>query len=149
MTRKTAIADLIAGKPLVHAQSSDNVRSAAKHMADSSVGALAVLSGGKLVGIFTERDLMTRVVARDLDPDKTEVAAVMTGDVLVASSGERLDEAVSKMKSQNCRHLPIVDDGKLVGMISLRDLLQVDSEIAHAKVDLLSELVTYSPDYES
>jgi signal-transduction protein with cAMP-binding, CBS, and nucleotidyltransferase domain len=149
MMMKKAIGELIGGKPLVHAQASDNVRSAAKHMADSSVGAVAVLKDGKLVGMFTERDLMTRVVARDLDPDKTEVSSVMTRDVLVASSSEKLDDAVSKMKSMNCRHLPVVDEGKLVGMISLRDLLQVDSEMTHAKVDLLSELVTYSPDYES
>jgi CBS domain-containing protein len=143
------VSDLIEGNPLVHAQASENVRAVAKHMAENSVGAVAVLDGDKLVGMFTERDLMNRVVARDLDPDKTGVSAVMTRDVAVASPDETVEDAVLKMQSLNCRHLPVIDEGKLVGMISLRDLLQVDAKLSHEKVDLLSELVTYSPDYES
>jgi CBS domain-containing protein len=143
------IADLIEGKPLIHAQVNENVRTVAKHMSESSVGAVAVLDGGKLVGMFTERDLMTRVIAGDLDPDKTDVSKVMTRDVAAISPQEKAAEAMQRMQQLNCRHLPVVDDGQLVGMISLRDLLQVDAEATHAKVDLLSELVTYSPDYES
>lgn len=144
-----SISELIEGKPLVHAQANEKVRTVARHMADSSVGAVAVLEGDKLVGMFTERDLMTRVVARDLDPDTTAVSNVMTRDVAVASPGERVEDAVSKMQALNCRHLPVIDEGQLVGMISLRDLLQADVKLSHERVDLLNELVTYSPDYES
>jgi CBS domain-containing protein len=143
------ISELIEGKPVIHAQVNENVRTVAKHMAESSVGAVAVLDRGKLVGMFTERDLMTRVIAGDLDPDKTDVARVMTTNVAAISPAEKVAGAMQKMQQHNCRHLPVLEDGQLVGMISLRDLLQVDSQITHAKVDLLSELVTYSPDYES
>jgi CBS domain-containing protein len=143
------ISDIIAGKPLIWVDAAENVRDVAKQMTEHNVGAVAVLQGGKLVGLFSERDLMTRVVARELDQATTFVEEVMTREVAVASASEGIDVCLQKMHALNCRHLPVLEEGALIGMISLRDLLQLDNQRAQAKVSLLNELVTWSPDYES
>ena len=144
-----AIAEIIEGKPLVLARMSENVREVARRMTERNVGAVAVLDGETLVGMFTERDLMTRAVARNLDLDNTEVNMVMTRELLTAAPNDPIAECLQKMHKLNCRHLPVVERGNLVGMISLRDLLQIDSQQAKHRAKLLGELVTYSPDYES
>jgi CBS domain-containing protein len=143
------IAEIIEGRPLYHATSTESVRDVARRMSDWNVGAIAIVDEGKLVGVFSERDLMTRVVAAGLDPDGTPIDTVMTKDIGVAAPVENIDEALGKMYSLKCRHLPVVDSGKLIGMLSLRDLLQIDDEHQRRKASFLKELVTYSPDYES
>jgi CBS domain-containing protein len=91
---------------------------------------------------------MARVVAKGLNPDDTTVETVMSTDLVVAASSDDVDSALQKMHSISARHLPIVDDGQLVGMLSLRDLLEIDDNDQRARATFLSELVTYSPDYE-
>jgi CBS domain-containing protein len=144
-----AIAEIIEGHPLIHANPSDNVREVARMMSDRNVGAIAVLESGRLVGLFSERDIMARVVAAGLDPDSTPVSQVMTKSLVVADAGDGVVDALQKMHEQKCRHLPVVRSGKLIGMLSIRDLLQVDDEHNRARASFLNELVTYSPDYES
>lgn len=143
------IAQMIEGRPLIHAESSERVREVARRMSKENVGAVAVLDAGRLVGVFSERDVMSRVVAEGLDPDKTAVANVMTKDIVVANPHESVDSALAKTHAVGCRHLPVVKDGTLVGMLSIRDLLEVDDEDNTNRVRFLRELVTYSPDYES
>jgi CBS domain-containing protein len=143
------IAEVIEGRPLFHIQSSDRVRDVARLMTELNIGATAVVDSGKLVGIFSERDIMSRVVAAGLDPDETPIAKVMTKDIVVGNPAEDIEDALRKMHAVGCRHLPIVDKGNLVGFISLRDLLEVDDEDNKQRVTFLNELVTYSPDYES
>jgi CBS domain-containing protein len=145
----TEVAELIEGHPLIHAEPSDKVRQVARKMAERNVGAIAVLDGGTLVGVFSERDLMARVVAAGLDPDGTRVSDVMTKQLVVAEAHDGIDDALEKMYDAKCRHLPVVRGGKLVGMLSMRDLLQVDDEQNRQRASFLKELVTYSPDYES
>lgn len=143
------IAELIEGRPLIHAAPSENVRDVARRMSDRNVGAVAILDGGKLVGVFSERDVMSRVVAAGLNPESTLVESVMTKNLVVAGPIDDVNSALQKMYTLGCRHLPVVDEGNLVGMISLRDLLQVDGETSRQRATFLSELVTYSPDYDS
>lgn len=143
------IGEIIEGHSLYHVAPSANVRDAARTMSDRNIGAIAVLDSGKLVGIFSERDVLTRVVAAGLDPEATNVDAVMTKDLVVADPGDDINDALQKMHAVNCRHLPVVDRGNLVGMISIRDLLQVDDDLNRARAGFLRELVTYSPDYET
>ena len=144
-----AIAEIIEGHPLIHANPSDNVRQVARMMTDRNVGAIAVLDSGRLVGVFSERDLMARVVATGLNPDDTPVSNVMTKELIVADAGDGVSEALQKMYDCKCRHLPVVRGGKLIGMLSIRDLLQVDDETQRQRASFLRELVTYSPDYDS
>lgn len=143
------IAELIEGHPLILAQSSDNVREVARKMSERNIGAIAVLDSGQLVGIFSERDLMTRVVVPGLDPDDTPVSNVMTKSLVAAKPEEEIGSALQKMQSLGCRHLPVVDGGNLIGMLSLRDLLKIDDDNNRARASFLNELVTYSPDYDS
>lgn len=143
------VAELIEGRPLVHVGLTENVRDVARRMSHHRVGAVAVLESGKLVGIFSERDVVTRVVAEGRDPSDTPVGVVMTKELIVAEPSENINEAVQKMRDGNFRHLPVVADGSLLAMISIRDLLEVDDETNKQKASFLSELVTYSPDYDS
>jgi len=144
-----AIAEIIEGHPLIHANPSDKVREVARLMSERNVGAIAVLDSGRLVGLFSERDIMARVVAAGLDPDSTPVSQVMTKELIVADAGDGVGDALQKMYDRKCRHLPVVHGGKLIGMLSIRDLLQVDDETNRQRASFLNELVTYSPDYES
>ena len=143
------IAELIQGQVLQVIEPGWNVRRAAERMAEWNIGAVAVVDAGRLAGIFSERDIMARVVARGLDPDATEVAGVMSTNLVVADPSERVESAIQKMHSIGSRHLPVVEDGKLIGMISIRDLLEVDDQHQRAKAKFLRELVTHSPDYET
>jgi len=143
------IGEIIQGNPLFHAKSNDTVFDVARMMSDKNVGAVAVLDSGRLVGIFSERDLMKRVVAAGLEPKKTQVVNVMTKDLVVGRPDDDISDALQKMHSVGCRHLPVVDSGNLIGMISLRDLLEIDDDTQRKRASFLRELVTYSPDYES
>jgi CBS domain-containing protein len=143
------IGEIIEGHPLFHVPSTSTVRDAARTMSDRNIGAIAVLDSGKLVGIFSERDLLTRIVAEGRNPDDTRVDSVMTKDIIVAAPADDINDALQKMHECNCRHLPVVQGGNLVGMISIRDLLRVDDDANRAKATFLRELVTYSPDYET
>jgi len=143
------IGEIIHGNTLFHASSNDNVLDVAKMMSEKNVGAVAVLDSGRLVGIFSERDLMKRVVAAGLDPKRTQVVNVMTKDLVVGRPDDDINDALQKMHSIGCRHLPVVDSGNLMGMISLRDLLEIDDDTQRKRASFLRELVTYSPDYES
>ena len=143
------IAELIEGQTLTVADSADSVRTVARSMTEKNIGAVAVLDAGSLAGIFSERDIMSRVVAVGLNPENTPVSSVMTRELVVADPHERVDEALKKMSSIGSRHLPVVDHGKLVGMISIRDLLEFDDNEQRKRATFLNELVVYSPDYES
>jgi CBS domain-containing protein len=143
------IGEIIEGHPLFHVPSTSTVRDAARTMSDRNIGAIAVLDSGKLVGIFSERDVLMRIVAEGRNPDDTLVDSVMTKDIIVAAPADDINDALQKMHECNCRHLPVVQGGNLVGMISIRDLLRVDDDANRAKATFLRELVTYSPDYET
>jgi len=143
------IAELIANQVLTVIEPGSTVRNAARTMAEKNIGAVAVVHSGRLAGIFSERDIMSRVVAKGLDPDSTLVEVVMSRDLVVADPSENVDQALQKMYSIRARHLPVIQNGKLVGMVSIRDLLEFDDAHQREKASFLGELVTYSPDYDS
>jgi CBS domain-containing protein len=107
-------------------------------MAEKNVGAIAILRGTRLVGIFSERDVITRVITKDLDPKTISVEQVMTKDLVVAEEDENDETCLRKMKAANCRHLPVVSGDQLVGVISLRDLLQVELTERDEKLQFLT-----------
>lgn len=118
----------------------------ARYMADKQIGAVPVVEGDRILGIFSERDLMTRVVAVGLDPKTTLVAKVMTTDVVVIDIHEGYENCIRKMMQLNCRHLPVVsEDHKLIGIISLRDLLVVDHIEKEEELKMLNEYVYGAP----
>ncbi len=92
-------------------------------MNEHKIGALAVLRDGRIAGMFTERDILQRVVAEQRDPSSTLVGDVMTRRITVAGIETSIDEARSLMKHKRIRHLPVVDnDMRLLGLISIGDL---------------------------
>ena len=114
---------------------------AVRTMEEVQGGACAVMDGSKLIGIFSERDLMLRVVGAELDPEQTTVRQVMTEDLETVSTETDSSDALSLMVSKHIRHLPVVDeDGNLAGLLSIRNLLQYHVE---ELVDQLNSLEAY------
>jgi CBS domain-containing protein len=100
------------------------VRDAAEMMSERNIGAVIVLREGRMCGIFTERDLMTKVAAKGLDCGTTEVRDVMTTGLVTVTGQTDLEECLDKMNEGGFRHLPVVDDeGEPIGMISQRDFV--------------------------
>jgi signal-transduction protein with cAMP-binding, CBS, and nucleotidyltransferase domain len=95
-----------------------------RQMIEHRIGAMLVMDDGKLVGIFTERDCMTRVVGAGLDAETSRVGEVMTRDPYCVSPVTSLEEAMNIISTQRFRHLPVVEDGRVLGMISSGDLTQ-------------------------
>jgi CBS domain-containing protein len=139
------IGGLVSGREIFHVRSDQSVREAARYMTDRRVGAVSVLDGTRLVGILSERDIMSRVVAPQLDADLTRVAEVMTRDLVVAQAGDSHEEGVRKMKQAGCRHLPVVAGERLLGMVSLRDLLQIDLSEKDEEIRWLNAYIHYIP----
>jgi CBS domain-containing protein len=139
------VGTLVAGREVYHVRVEHTVREAARYMSDRRVGAVAVLQGDRLAGILSERDIMSRVVARGLDPDEATVGDTMSRDLVVADAGESHEDGVRKMKQAGCRHLPVIQADRFLGMVSLRDLLQVDLSEKDEEIRLLNAYIHYVP----
>ena len=127
----------IARTPLVTVNPQSTVMQAVRIMDQESIGAVAVTQSNVLIGMFSERDLMLRVVSERRDPEQTLVEEVMTSAVETIHRDCTADEALKLMLDKHIRHLPIVDrDGSLAGMISMRSLLHDRIE------DLTDQLVS-------
>ena len=139
------VVQIVEGRELLHLHDKMTVFEAAKFMSEHKIGAAPVLSGKRLVGVFSERDLMTRVVVPGLDAIKTLVTDVMTRDLVVAGPEDTHEECVSKMQKRGCRHMPVVQQGRLLGFLSLRDLLRVDLEEKAEELAMMTHYVQYIP----
>jgi CBS domain-containing protein len=117
------VSDVIKGQNILVLPKGATVRAASREMANKSVGSVMVVENGKLVGIFTERDALFRVLANALDPDITELGSVMTPEVTTIGAGQPLLHALHLMHDNGFRHVPVVKDGVPLGMISIRDAL--------------------------
>jgi CBS domain-containing protein len=102
------------------------VLEASRAMAAHNVGIVAVIDDEQLVGLFSERDVVRRVVDRGLDPARTLVGAVMTTELVIADPDEDYRSAMRTMDEVNIRHLPVVSAGRLLSMLSIRDLMRVE-----------------------
>ncbi len=105
------------------------------------VGAVLVCDGTACSGIFTERDLMTRVILNGLDPTTTRVAEVMTADVACVQPSTPASEAMAIMTERRCRHLPVVEGGEIVGVISIGDLVRWDSRNQAFELRMLTDYI--------
>ena len=119
--------EVVDGQNVVAALAGTTVRAAAVAMANNQVGAIMVVDDtGRLIGLFTERDVLNRVVARSLDPDTTPLSAVMTSQLQTATPDKPLGHALHMMYEGGFRHVPVVDGGKPVGMVSARNALGLE-----------------------
>lgn len=120
--KKRIIPDVIGKQELVLVSGETTVRDAVKLMASRRIGAVMIGEGQTLLGIFTERDLMTKVVAPGRDPDKVRLNEVMTGKPDTIKPEETAGDALQRMQKGGYRHLPVVENGRLIGMVSVRDI---------------------------
>jgi CBS domain-containing protein len=115
---------------------------AAQKMNDLHIGSLVVTEGQRLAGIITERDMLTRIVAGERPPSRTLVEHVMTRSVVSCGLDTVLGDVRGLMRERRIRHVPVVDEGRLVGMVSIGDLNAAETRT-------LSETITYLENYIS
>ena len=126
------------GREVATIRPEHSVLEAARVMNDKRIGSLVVVDGrGRVVGILSERDILTRVVAMGRSPERTSVRTVMTEDVIVCDEDTALDELRAIMRQRRIRHIPIVDHDILTGMISIGDLNAETREALHATITTL------------
>jgi CBS domain-containing protein len=127
------VPDIVSNQTLVTLAPQTTVREAAKLMTERKIGAIMVVESGRLVGIFSERDVLGRV-ARGLDPDKTSLRETMTANPITVAPDDPPAAALELMAQRGFRHLPVVEGERIVGMVSIRDLY------AAIKVELEEEV---------
>lgn len=139
------VGNMVKTRPVYAVQQHATVAEVAQYMAEKNVGAVPVLDGRRVVGIFSERDVIRRVVAKGLEPRSVKVSDVMTREITVASEEESYEDCLRKMKLANCRHLPIVSGDQLLGVVSLRDLLQIELTEREEKLEFLNSYLFHLP----
>jgi CBS domain-containing protein len=122
-----------------------SIADAARCMAERSIGAVPVVDGDRLVGVFSERDVLTRIVAAGRDPATTCVGDVMSTDLVVAEVNESYEACLGRMQQARVRHLIVLDNGRLAGIVSLRDVLAADIDEKEEAITLLNAYVHYIP----
>ncbi len=126
---------------------SHTVLAAAKEMNTRRIGALVVTDGDNVVGIFTERDILTRVVAAELDPGKTSVGQVMTSPVACCQLDTTLEECKEVMTRERIRHLPVVEQSELAGIVTSGDLLAHEAAQQKETINGLHQSIEYLHQY--
>lgn len=120
------VRDILLNREFFHVEEHETVARVARYMGEIHVGAILVMNGEELRGVFSERDLMRRVVVARLDPETTPVGAVMTTDVATIDEMAAVEEAMLAMQAHQCRHLPVTRGERLVGFLSMRDLINFE-----------------------
>ena len=119
-----------------------SVLDAVHQMNEHKIGALVVMDGGQVVGMFTERDVLRRIVGDGRDPAATKVAQVMTSKVVCCDADADLDEVATLMKNRRIRHVPVCNgSGKLLGMVSIGDVNAVHTSTQEAHITFLNEYI--------
>ncbi len=138
------VGDLIKSRSFYAASAGQTVLETARQMADKDIGAVPVLENNRLAGIFSERDIIQRVIVAGRDVQTTPIQDVMTTGIIVAEDTEEISQVLQKMQHHRIRHMPVVSGDHLVGFLSLRDLLSADLEEKDAQVQQLNSYIYYS-----
>ncbi len=139
------LGDLLHKQEMRYVNKGETVLETVNYMSEHKIGAVPVLFGDRLVGIFSERDLMVRCVAGRLDIEKTKVDDVMTKRVIIMEAGDTYEECLRIMKQEGIRHVPVCDKDKLIGVVSMRNIMQADVEEKEQKIDILHSYIHYNP----
>ena len=140
-----SIRSIVANRDTVTVDSTTSVLDAARVMSARHIGAVPVVDGERVVGIFTERDVMARIVAEARDPRTTPIAQVMSTDLVVTEINESFEACLARMQQARVRHILVLDNGRLAGIISLRDLMAADLDDKDEAISLLNAYVHYIP----
>lgn len=122
------VKDIIQNRVLCAVEEGRTVSDVLRRMAEINVGAIMVLRDGQLRGVFSERDLMVRVVLAGLDPSATPVEQVMSTNLATVTEEATTDQAMEEMRRRSCRHLPVVRGPQVIGFLSMRDLMNYQLE---------------------
>lgn len=139
------IGEFVQTKPVYVVDAKWSVYEVARYMAEKNIGAVPVLDDSRLVGIFSERDMIKRIVGPGLDPRTTIVQDVMTHEIVVSGASENFEDCFRKMKQANVRHLPVVDGERLLGVVSLRDMLQLRMTEREERIEFLTDYLFHLP----
>jgi len=123
----------------------DTVSQAAHTMVEHNVGALPVLEEGRLVGVFSERDLMKKVIVESKNPEMVLVSDVMSTQLVTADINDDHQTCLQKMNTAKCRHLPIIEGNTLVAFLSARDLMKAEVEGKDSEIQVLKDMIYYVP----
>ncbi len=140
------ICDLLKDQVTISAEAHQTVLEVANLMVEHNIGAVPVLQNGQMVGIFSERDLMIRVVVAGKDPARTPVSQVMTDDPLTVAPNDPLETCATLMKRHGFRHLPVCAGTELKGVVSLRDILLHDLDEKDDEVRMMRAYLHSTPD---
>lgn len=143
----TTVETILARKPsgVYTIKPSDSVLDAALVMNDRGIGGLVVVDGGRILGMFTERDILRRVMAQRLDPATTAVSAVMTSRVVACRIDTPLQECQRLMTRNRIRHLPVVKDGELIGIVTIGDVLAQGVTDHATTIEFLNDYICGGP----
>jgi len=137
------IREVVQGRTVYLLTTSMTVAEAAAYMSARRVGAVAVVDAGGLVGLFSERDLLKRVVSAGRNPAATPVSEVMTTHLITADAEETSEACLARMSQAGIRHLPVLDRGKLLGMVTMRDLMMANVEEKRGELNLMRAMVAF------
>jgi len=133
--------EILIGRNIFTIESGSSVKDTIKYMASKGVGLVPVMKDEKLIGVFSERDLVKRVIALDKDLNSTLVDEVMSANLIIAKIDESNESVLAKMKEAKTRHILIIENEKLVGVLSLRDLLEIDLNHCKTTVEVLNNYI--------
>jgi CBS domain-containing protein len=132
---------ILGNRETVTVDSVASILDAARVMAAHGIGAVPILEGDRLVGIFTERDILARVVAAGIEPAATKVGDVMSTQLVTAHIDESYEVCLERMHQAHVRHLIVLSNDRMVGILSLRDLMAVDLDEKGEHIALLNAYV--------
>jgi CBS domain-containing protein len=135
------IHELLQSRELYTVPDSTTVKDAVFYMAEKGVGLVPVMANGTLVGVFSERDLVKRVISKNKKIVDTIVDEVMTKDLIIASANEPNESILAKMKDARIRHILIIEKEQLIGVLSMRDLLELDLSVCKTTVEVLNNYI--------
>ena len=114
---------------VITAKASDSVTDVADVMVENGIGSVVIVEGDKPVGIVCERDLLDKVISSDLKPSEVEAESIMVTDLITIDPSADMLDAMRRMIENDIGHLPVVDNGKLVGIVTVQDVLEVTPKI--------------------
>jgi CBS domain-containing protein len=135
------IKELLTKRELYTVNKGTSIKKTVDYMAEKKVGLVPVMDEGKLVGVFSERDLVRRVVAKNRSLVDTKVEDVMSSNLIIAEINEPNESVLVKMKEANTRHILIFENDKLLGVLSMRDLLEFDLSVCKTTVEVLNNYI--------
>jgi CBS domain-containing protein len=137
-----SLKDTLVTQTLLTVKSGTKIYDVVCFMAEHNIGLVPVLSeDGKLLGVFSERDLVRRVISRGLDLNSTAVEEMMTKDLVLANVNETYEQCLQKMKERGTRHILIIENEKLVGLLSIKDLLEMDVKVQRETIEVLHNYI--------